>query len=148
MQVIVTYSLTQDHHKWLNGDAHRTIEDLTLRIGLLLQFGTEVSGSESSEASMREDAVDAVAIFANKGMLYRYLSKIISKLLELDKALVLDQAASVLFQPRMPEQMKKIEVLAKILKKGTDDMVDEACALLVHCPPHNRRGWQQRKKGL
>ncbi|KAI4265026.1 MAG: hypothetical protein L6R38_009701, partial [Xanthoria sp. 2 TBL-2021] len=122
MQVIVTYSLVHDQYSWVGGEAHRTIEDLAAKISLLVHFGTAVPASESSKNSMQRNAVDAVMIFRNKGMVYRHFATIISKFIELDKTLELDTLNYVMFQPKEFWQLKKMEVLSRLLTRGRDDM--------------------------
>ncbi|KAL8771562.1 MAG: hypothetical protein Q9209_003005 [Squamulea sp. 1 TL-2023] len=134
MQIIVVYSLKHNQYAWIGGEAHSTIEGLSAKIGLLLHFGTDVPASESSEFSMKANYIDAVMIFNNKGMVYKYFSTIIKKFIELDEMLMLRKSIFVMFQPKKPGQQKKMEMLSRLLKKGRDNMAGEACALLVHYP--------------
>ncbi|KAL8671346.1 MAG: hypothetical protein Q9168_004156 [Polycauliona sp. 1 TL-2023] len=134
MQVLVTYSLIHEQFGWIGGEAHRTIENLTGRISILLHFGTKVLPTGIPEASMKRNAVDAVMSFKNKGMVFTHFSTVVGKLVELDKMLKLDREGYVMFRPEEKGAMRKMGVLARMLKRGKDDMAGGACALLVHYP--------------
>ncbi|KAL8999975.1 MAG: hypothetical protein Q9169_001220, partial [Polycauliona sp. 2 TL-2023] len=123
MQVIITYSLIHEQFGWVGGQAHRAIENLTAKIGILVHFGTRVlPEASSSEASMKRNAVDAVMVFKNKGTVYQHFSAIIGKFVELDRMLHLDDLKHVMFRPEAPGAMRKVRVLSRLLRRGRDEM--------------------------
>lgn len=138
---IFIQSLTHDQYSWVGGEAHRAIEGLAAKMSLLVHFGTVVPASESSKNSMQRNAVDALMIFRNKGMVYRHFATTISKFLELDKTLDLDTLIYIIFQPKESWQLLTMEVLSRLLKRGRDAMAGGAFALLVRYPARCFGGW-------